>query len=342
MSRPMDKIRVRQLTWVGGLALLTLALSVALPLWRNQNVWQADVSGPVMTNWADTVSITTQIEIWSAEDHFTLVRDDAGWVMPSRDNYQVRPERIAELDAMLGALEYEGTRTADSEKHARLGLADHGRDGAGTRLSLTNASGEVVADIILGELRNGYLYVRFPGDDVTYATHPGNISALPSIQTADAWLELDFIALGRTDIARTQITPESGPAYVLERPGQGARNFSLRQPSGWRPITAGAGNGPGAALSRLRFRDVRRAERLSGDIIANHTAETFSGLQVSLDIIEQGETRWAVIDVRALTDGSEEIAASLSGKVAGWAYLISDSSVDRLLRPLDQIADPRE
>ena len=342
MSRPMDKKRVQQLTWVGSLAVVTLIISVSLSLWRDQSVWQSDVSGPVMTQWANTVSSTTQIEIWSAQDHFTIERGDTGWFMPSRDGYRVRAERIAELDALLGALEYEGARTSDAEKHARLGLADYGSDGAGTRLLLTNASGEALADIILGEMRNGYLYVRLPGEDLTYATQTGNIVSLPLIQTADAWLELDFIALGRTDMARTQITPETGPAYILERPGQSARNFSLRQPSGWRPITAGAGNGPGAALSRIRFRDVRRADRLNGEIIANHTAQTFAGLQISLNIIAQGDTRWAVIEVSALTDGSAEIAAQMDEITSGWAYLLSESSVDRLLRPLDQIADPRE
>ena len=59
------------------------------------------------------------------------------------------------------------------------------------------------------------------------------------------------------------------------------------------------------------------------------------------DIIAQGETRWARIRTRALTDDAAEAAALLAEQSEGWAYLLSDLALDRLLRPLGEIADPR-
>lgn len=342
MSRPMDRLRKAQLGWVGGAALLVTVLAMVFSTLQANREGSPQVEGPVFADWTSRVANTTQIEIRSAQDHFTLSQTQAGWVMPSRDNYPVRAARVAELDAFLGALEFEGARTADPERHAQLGLSEAGSDSAASRVILRNASGEILADILLGDVRNGRIYLRFPGEDQTWAARTdGGATLLPDIAAADAWLELDFIALGRTAIARTRITPQTGPAYLLERPGQGARNFLLRQPSGWRPITAGAGNGPGAGLARLRFRDVRRADRLRGDIVASHVAETFGGLRLSMNIIAQGDTRWAVVTALALTDGSQLAATQMNQRVGGWAYLLSDASLDRLLRPLDQIADPR-
>ncbi|WP_417495016.1 hypothetical protein [Maricaulis sp.] len=340
MSRPMDRQRLRQLVIVGGAAILLLAAgagSVALQIQRD---WRPDVSGPVLPDWSASVANAREIEITGPEDHFTLTRSGAGWVMPSRDGHPVIPERLAELDAFLADLSYVGARTADPAKHARLELAEAGEPGAGTRLTVRGDDGLVLTDIMIGAARNGRVYLRFPDRPRSYAAQlSGGTAAIPAIALADGWIDLDFLALDPTDIARTLITPERGPAYVFERAGRSARNFSLREPGGWRPITAGAGNGPSAALSRIRFRDVRQADRLRGEPVGRHVEETFSGLRVSLEILALGETRWAVISAVAVTDGGRAAADAINARTAGWAYLLSDLSLNRLLRPLDEIAD---
>jgi hypothetical protein len=343
MSRRMDKKRARQVLVMAVVAISVLVAALAMATYRVSQTWTPAVEGPVCANWSQTVEVATQIEIWSNEDHFVLDRVSQAWVMPSRDNHAIRPERLAELDNFLELLSYEGPRTADPAKHSRLGLAAHGEDGAGLHITIRDETGNSLADIILGEVRAGRIYFRFPEESRTFAANITESGAvMPNVSQADQWLDLDFVALGRSEIARADIAPETGPAYRLERPARTARNFALRQPSGWTPITAGAGNGPGAALSRLRFRDVRRADRLRGERVARHVAETFGGLQLALDVIAQGETRWVTIQARALTDGSEDIANALNARVDGWAYLLSDLSADRLLRPLDEIADARE
>lgn len=340
MSRPMDRQRLNQLLIAGGAAFLLLAGAAAMLVVQARRDWQPEVSGPVLPDWARSVANARAIEITGPEDHFTLVRGENGWVMPSRDDHPVIAERLAELDAFLADLSYAGARTADPAKHARLELADAGLPGAGTQLTVRGAEGKVLTDILIGAARNGRVYLRFPDRPRAYAAQlTGETTAIPAIALADNWLDLDFIALEPSDIARTTIDPESGPSYVLERPGQLARNFSLREPGGWRPITAGAGNGPAAALVRMRFRDVRRADRLRGEPVGQHVEETFSGLRLTLDILALGETRWALVSATALTDGGEARAAALNARTQGWAFLLSDLSLDRLLRPLDEIAD---
>lgn len=340
MSRPMDRQRLQQVLIAGGAAIVLLGGAAAMLALQAQRDWQPEVSGPVLPDWAQTVANAREIEITGPEDHFTLVRGENGWVMPSRDDHPVIPERLAELDVFLADLGYVGARTADPAKHARLELADPGQPGAGTRLTVRGSDDNLLTDIMIGAARNGRVYLRFPDRPRTYAAQlTGEVAAIPAIALADSWLDLDFIALEPSDIARTTITPERGPAYVLERPGQMARNFSLREPGGWRPITAGAGNGPAAGLVRIRFRDVRRADRLRGEPVGQHVEETFSGLRLTLDILALGETRWAIVTATAVTDGGAERAAAINARTAGWAYLLSDLSLDRLLRPLDQIAD---
>ena len=54
-----------------------------------------------------------------------------------------------------------------------------------------------------------------------------------------------------------------------------------------------------------------------------------------------GETRWAVLQADALTDDARDAAGAINAAADGWAFLLSDLTLDRLIRPLDQIADPR-
>ncbi len=341
MSRPMDRQRRNRLTVVAGIA--TLAVLVAgVATWQDaRRAWAPAVEGPVLPDWTQAVADARRIEIDSAGDTFALERTEAGWVMPSRDHHPVRPERLAELDAFLAGLRYDGARTADPDKHARLGLAAGG-EGAATRVTLSDGDGHVLSDILLGRQSGATTYIRFPGRDRAFAARSGEgEAALPAIALATDWLDLEFLDLGQNGIARAVIRPETGPTYVLERPGASVRNFVLRDPSGWRPITAAAGNGPASALSRVRFRDVRAADRLGGTQVARHQADTFSGLRVEATILALGDTRWALLRATALSDGARETAAAFNAQTEGWAYLLSDLTLERLIRPLDRIADPR-
>jgi len=342
MSLTSDKRRRSQLLVAAGAALLLGGAAFVTAYQQARQTWRPAVSGPILPGWSDAVASAREIVITGAES-FVLEQSDGVWTMPSRDGYPVRPERLAELDAYLAALVFEGARTANPDRLGRLGLADPGGENGATRISVRDADGSVLADIYLGETRGERVYVREPGRSRAFAARLGDGAvARPDLLPADAWLALDFLSLGTNDIARADIQPETGPAYRLERASTASRNYALRRPAGWQPITAAAGNGPATSLGRVRFRDVRRADRLGGEFVAHHTAETFTGLRVRIDVKALGETRWALITASAITDDAADEAAAINALTNGWAYLMSDLTIDRLIRPLDRIADTHE
>lgn len=342
MSVTTDKRRRTQLLVAAGAALLLAGAALVTLLSQASETWRPAVSGPVLPNWSSAVASARVIDI-TGDENFLLQQAAGVWTMPSRDGYPVRPERLAELDAYLAALTFEGARTDNPGRLGRLGLAEPGTENGATRVSVRDADGTILADILLGETRGERVYLREPGRNRAFAARLSDGAvARPDLLPADAWLDLDFLSLGTNDIARADIQPEAGPAYRLERASTASRNFALRRPAGWQTITAAAGNGPAAALGRVRFRDVRRADRLGGEFVAHHTAETFSGLRVRIDVKALGETRWALITASAITDDAAAEASALNALTDGWAYLMSDLTIDRLIRPLDRIADPRE
>ena len=338
--RPGEARRARHMIIAVAAAVIALGLGVFAMLQDAGRDAAPSADGPVLPNWSDSVGQVAEIEIRSAGERFIIARSEAGWALPSRGGHPVDAERLAALDAFLGALTYAGARTNNPDRHARLGLRDPDAGGRAVRVTARNTAGDVLADLLIGDSDGRDVFVRRPGDDQSWAARPrGDIGGPPDIAAPTDWLILDFLAL--ETIARTRITPERGPAYLLERPAAQSRNFALREPGGWTPITAGAANGPGGGLSRVRFRDVRPAADMSGPVVSSHEAETFSGLRVTLSVFADGDARWAIIEADALTDDARRQADALSAQASGWAYLLSDLSVDRLLRPLDEIADPR-
>ncbi len=316
-------------------ALITIGIaSIAIDA-RRASV--PEVSGPVLPNWTDTANSASAIEVMGPDTEFRLIRTGDGWVMPTRGNYPVRVERIAALDAALSTLRFERAMTRDRDKFDRLGLGDPSSGGNGTRLIILDDAGERLADLFVGRTQNDGqgVYLRPAGRPRAFAAS----GELPDLDDAGAWLGLDFWSFEPTAIARARIEPETGPAYFVQRAGVAQRNYELLEPMSYRLITGGAANGVATAGARLRFRDARPVQDLEGGFVARHTGSTFSGLAYRFDFIAEGEERWVVIAVEALSDDAEPRAQRLAAMTDGWAYQVSTDAYERLTRPLDQLAE---
>lgn len=339
MSQVLTPVRRRrrQAIAAAGAAGLLLAAG-AFAVWRDAAAGAPpDVAGPVVAGWAERAAGAARIEIESRDGDFVLERRDDGWVMPSRGGYPVRPEPIAALDAALSGLVFERAMTRDADKFDRLGLGDPGQGGAGVRLTVRNAEGDMLADLIAGETREdgAGMYVRRSGGARAFAVR----GVLPELADPGVWLGLNFWDIDPSAVARARIAPERGPAWFVQRAGVGQRNHELMEPAGWRLITGGAANGVATAGARLRFRDVRPADTLTGAFSASHAAVTFSGLAYRFDFIAEGGERWALIEVEAVADDASERAERLTQLTEGWAFRVSDDAYERLTRPLDQVAE---
>jgi hypothetical protein len=336
MSRgPAQRRRNQAIAALAG-ALALFALGAAA-VWRDAALGaRPEVSGPVAPGWSEAAAGAATIEIITGDGQFLMVRDGEAWVMPSRGDYAVRPERIAELDEALSGLAYQRAMTRDAEKFARLGLADPLAGGNGVRLTVLNAADEPLVRLIVGEARDqGGVYLRDQDGARAFAAS----GSLPELGDPGRWLGLEFWDLDPSAVARARVRPETGPAYFIQRPGLAQRNFDLIEPDGWRLVTGGAANGVAVAGARLRFRDVRPAGVVEGAFVARHSGVTFSGIAYQFDFIAEGEDRWAVIEVEARADDAAERVERLSALTQGWAFRVSEDAYERLTRPLPDLAE---
>lgn len=327
--------RVRQALALSVAALIALALGAGA-VWRDASMGaRPEVSGPVLPGWSERAGEARAIEIVGPDALFRLERGEDGWVMPSRGGYRVLAERIAEFDAALAGLRYESAMTRNRDLFARLGVDDPVEGGSGVRVTVLDGSDAPLESLIIGDTREGGLYLRPSGEARAYSA----AGAAPDLADPGRWLGLDFLNLDPARVAGAVIRPERGPGYALEKPAPAARDHVLADPEGWRLITAGAGNGVAAAGARVRFRDVRPAGAVSGPVIARHEAMTFDGLVYAYAFRREDGRIWATLSVSAADREAGGDARYLSGRSSGWAFEVSEDAFERMTRPLNALAE---
>jgi hypothetical protein len=151
------------------------------------------------------------------------------WVIPSHYNYPAdAKERLARTAAGIFGLRKDTIRSDRPEDHEALGVVDPldtkttTLKGRGKRVTLRDASGKALADLIVGREvpgQAGQRYVRIPGKDRTYGVQ---INVDLSARFAD-WIEPNLLKLRADGVRRLvfdnhKVDPEAGriiPGDVL-------------------------------------------------------------------------------------------------------------------------------
>jgi hypothetical protein len=187
------------------------------------------------------------------------------WVIASNYNYRVDiGDRLAKTAAALMYLKKDMVRSDSSLDHAKYGVVDPldeksgGLTGRGKRVTLRDANGAILADLILGkpvEGKPGYRYVRVPGQKRTYAV---KTDADPSAHFAD-WVNAGLLRIASSSIRRVTIN-----RYNIDPTGHlsNVETTVLTQDKGdWKatgePLNLPAVRAMAAALDGLKIVDVR-------------------------------------------------------------------------------------
>ncbi|MGD2131892.1 MAG: DUF4340 domain-containing protein [Maricaulaceae bacterium] len=360
MTARADAKRQRAATrlWIAAAVLAALAVAAVGRDVAGRRIEIAD--GPALPDWSEEAVGAALIVVTTSEETLTLERRGATWSLIERGGYAVAPDALDAFARSFAAMRRAGASTRDSGNHVRLGVVEPSggesaepRPGAGVRVRVEDARGGEIADLIIGAERRGAasvpsgggVFVRRTGENEAFAVD----GAPPDVGAPAFWLDLDLLGVAREDIARVEITPEGGGlTYRVARESRDAADFVIAEPAGaWTLMTEGAANGPGGAIATLRFVDVAPEASFRGDLVARHSATTFDGLTVSLDIYARGAERWVDVsaivsaETSATTPEARSAAERLEAATRGWMYQLPEFAGDRLARPLDRIARPR-
>ncbi|ANP44696.1 DUF4340 domain-containing protein [Candidatus Viadribacter manganicus] len=324
-----ERRRARSLTLflIAGALVATAAVTVAI---ESRSTSPSSAAGPVLPGIEDTIGGAQRITITSAEATYRIERTEQGWAMRDRDDYPVLSSRLAQLTEGLEALRYVRRMTNDASKHERLGVTDPRQGGRGVLVQIEDGRGALLVNLILGVETAG-TYVRRPDQEQTWSVD----GDLPPLRDVASWLDLRPINLTGDHLARVEVIPAEGRAYILARDGAD-QPWRLASPA-LAPLAQSTLTATAERITQLAPIDVRTAPAIQGTPRARVRATTFDGIVIDAELIASDNHTWVKLVARASAPEQEAAAVALNTPASDWAYALSDMEAEAFAPPLSRL-----
>ena len=306
----------------------------------------------------DRINDVAEIDIKAKGTTTVIKRADPGWVMPNKFDYPVQSEMAKGAAIGFGEMELTERKTAHPDRYARLGVEDVDGENAKSRLvTLKDAKGATLAEMIVGRPREGRLggqggiYVRHVGDPQSWFA-PANfeIPGNPMV-----WLEPRIIHVNAKRVATVTTVQPNGDTLVLYKDTPQTAHFAFKDlPAGKKLKGEAVADDMSTALTTVDLVDVAPQANIDFTQKVWHTeVKTFDGLDVKVDIVQQGEHPWAKLvasagtpltdrnsqaeDVQKFLKTADEVAkeaADINTRTGKWAYELQGYQAEKLRSPL--------
>jgi hypothetical protein len=175
------------------------------------------------------VNTVATITIADAENRVTLVKGEKVWQVEERNGYPADFDELRDTVVKLSRLKIGRSFTGSPESLARLSLTSPSAPdnaGAGRQITLRDRDGNILADLILGQIREtddggtGGQYLKKAGADTVFLVD-GDFRFL---KTAPAeWLKKEVLDIRADDVASVACYAGDAPTpvYTLSRPEKG-------------------------------------------------------------------------------------------------------------------------
>ena len=326
--------------------------------------------GALYVGLLDKLNDVTRIELRAAKSTTTLNRSAEQWTVANRDNFPSNGKAVKRLLLQLADLEIVEAKTRLPDNYARIGVAEPGAGSDSLQVELYGAKDEKLLALIVGHGRDGgqkkQRYVRRAGEQQSWLVNG------PLEGTADpiTWLDARIADVDTARVHRVEITPNEGPAVVIEKARPQDNFFDLRNvPSGRVARSKSLVSSLGALLLDLRFNGVAAAAPYAQAKPQRRTiVQTFDGLLAQVEEFETDGRTYARFDFNydpklvhndvAKDDAAalaatapatakpvaepaketvEREAARLKARVAGWVYELPDYKTRLLSKRLDDL-----
>ncbi|MES1201923.1 MAG: DUF4340 domain-containing protein [Pseudomonadota bacterium] len=284
-------------------------------------------AGAVVPDLSDRIGDAQRIIVRSSDASYRIERvqrgDQSVWVMRDRGDYPVEGARLTQLTHGLEGLQFTRRMTSDPARFARLGVDDPRQGGRGVLLQIEDGRGAFIVNLILGVEPSG-VYVRRLDQNQVWSAH----GDLPPLRDISAWLDLKPVDIQGEQIARVEIAPAQGAAYVLARDA-GAPDFSIVSP---RVAAASPGDVTAAAerITHLSPIDVQTAPAIQGAPRARVHIVLTTGVTLDGDLIDRDNKTWLKLVAHAGAPEQEQAALAINTRAAGWAYALSADEANGL------------
>ncbi len=325
---------------------------------RESAVERVAVETAIFPDLPSRINDVAAVELTTPEGGFRLTRDGQSWVVADKADYPARGELVREMLLQITELTALEAKTANAERHAKLGLAapDAGEGGA-TKIALLDGEGGALAELMVGNAARGnrdQRYVRRGGDDQTWLVK----SELDPGNEASDWVETLLLRLPMERVRSVRIEHPDGEVIDLSRDTPDNRIFTLAgMPEGATFSSPNIIENMIRSVTVMRFDDVAGAAEMPepdvGPIVTRY--DTFDGQTVIFTMHNAGEETWVRIEASYDADAAmpeaevdpaddpleaalpfdvEETVADVIAVTDSWVFKLPDFKIDQLTKRL--------
>ena len=348
------------------LALLTLSAVVLVVRLapREDSVSGSSTDSLLLPLIAEKVNEVDRVEIVTAGDTLvaTMLKTGGEWRLQQMDSYHADWPKLKTLLAELAQARVVEAKTDKPEYYARLGVENVSEESAASVL-VKLGFGDQQSGVLIGNRAHGRQgqYVRLQGEAASALVD--RQFDVPT-ETID-WAESRIVDINSSEVAEVEIIHPSGERILVMRISADQTDFDLAGlPEGREIKSSWAVNSLGSVFSLLDMETVRSATGVDWNDAVKLRMLMFSGVEILADLVERGDeymlrlqASHPAANVVGKEDGVspeqeaiEKQAAEDVGKVveginnrtAGWAYGISKSKFDAMVKKPEDLLKPLE
>ena len=213
------------------------------------------------------VNQVAEVTITDAENRTTLIKGEAVWQVEERSGYPADFDQLRDTVVKLSRLKIGRSFAGGPESLARLSLlppSDANTSAGGTRITLKDASGTVLADLVLGQIRStegggsGGQYLKKADEGTVFLVD----ASFRFLKTSPAeWLQKELLNIKADTVESVSCYAGEGrePVYTVVRPEKGKNAELTAVPEG-RSADANRIDQVMEALAPLTVEDVQPAD----------------------------------------------------------------------------------
>ena len=344
------------------LAVLVAAAVAAALLVQREDSGIAKSGEKLLPGLLERLGEVTRIEATHKGGTITLSLADASWSVTDRLGYPAEKSEVRGL--LVGAAELARVepKTAQPEHYAKLELEDPtDKEGESFGYVLKDAGGKTVAHLVVGKRRfvstgtdvDEY-FVRVAGDPRAWLVS----GKIPRNRRAIDWLQREVIKIDQMRMRRVAVTHPDGTVVRVAKASPKETDFALEGiPDGHEVEEPFSVHAIGTAAATFTLNDVARPEEVDFDADGIEiVAETFDGLRLKVrtgaledrtfvrmaaefdPALVVPETTEALLDEAAAREEVEK----LTRRWEGWAYEISEYTLNNLRKKVEDMVKPVE
>lgn len=313
----------------------------------------------------------TTIEVTTANDKFSLIRDDKQWVLPEKHQYPADMSKIRQILVGAAELTVLEAKTAKPELYTKIGVADVTEKDSTAILLTLKKQDDTVANILVGteqfvaDSDAKEIYVRKAGEAQSWLVN-GNLS----IDKAPIdWLNKSVTNIKDERIHEVVITHGSGEKLRIFRESEENQDYQLADlPENKTLSSPYLLKQIATFLNSLNMEDVTVADEVTFDAKDSTQAvfKTFDGLEITVTLQAKEGKQYARLSAVAgepvikpeVTESTDEKAeksettptvtidktaqvknevADLNKQLNQWVYVLPSYKVDNLLKKSEDL-----